>query len=138
MQEENNPELSPEEVDKCIHTLSTFLENTDLIYELSQEKRNELMTLAGKLSRPNKEEFERRKKDAKKAAKRKQAERDRHARKETGIRSAREALIFEAPNQLYIDESLPLYHCMQLEIQACFPLGQVHRVFYTFQFRISN
>lgn len=100
MQEENNPELSPEEVDKCIHTLSTFLENTDLIYELSQEKRKELMTLAGKLSRPNKEEFERRKKDAKKATKRKQAERDRHARKETGIRSAREALIFEAPKLL--------------------------------------
>src|SRR5690606_26020181 len=48
-------------------------------------------------SRPNREEFSCRKKDSKKAAKRKMIERDKHARKETGIRSAREALVFEAP-----------------------------------------
>ena len=55
------------------------------------------MTAAGSLTRPSREEFSRRKKDSKKATKRKMIERDKHARKETGIRSAREATIFIAP-----------------------------------------
>jgi NAD(P)-dependent dehydrogenase (short-subunit alcohol dehydrogenase family) len=55
------------------------------------------MSAAGSLTRPSREEFSRRKKDSKKATKRKMIERDKHARKETGIRSAREATIFIAP-----------------------------------------
>ena len=51
-----------EEIDKCISTLSNLLEDTNQLFDLSREKREELMTLAGKLSRPNKEEFETRKK----------------------------------------------------------------------------
>ena len=42
---------------------------------------------AGKLSRPSREEFRKRKKDAKRAKKRKIKEKDRHARNSTGIRN---------------------------------------------------
>ena len=59
-----------------------------------------LFKVAGELSRPNRDEFQRRRKDAKKAAKRKQIESDKHARKSTGIRSAREAALFVAPKLL--------------------------------------
>ena len=59
-----------------------------------------LFKVAGALSRPNRDEFQRRRKDAKKAAKRKMIESDKHARKSTGIRSAREAALFVAPKLL--------------------------------------
>lgn len=93
-------ELSSEQIDGCINTLEGLLADTDQLYNLPKETRRALMTAAGKLSRPNREEFEKRRKDGKKAAKRKMVERDKHARKSTGIRSAREASIFEAPKLL--------------------------------------
>ena len=89
--------LDQREIDRCIEVLQGLLGDTDQLFELPEEKRVALMTAAGLLSRPSREEFERRKKDAKKAAKRKQIERDKHARKETGIRTAREAPVFVAP-----------------------------------------
>jgi NAD(P)-dependent dehydrogenase (short-subunit alcohol dehydrogenase family) len=98
--DENINDVSQEEIDLAISVLERLLNNTNQIFELTEEKRVALMSKAGQLSRPNKEEYEKRKKDKKKAAKRKQIERDKHARKETGIRSAREDSIFVAPKFL--------------------------------------
>jgi 3-oxoacyl-ACP reductase-like protein len=95
--EEKPNSVHSEEVNSTISTLEKLLADTNLLFELPREQREALMMAAGKLSRPSKEEFDRRRKDGKKAAKRKKQERDKHARKETGIRSAREASIFEAP-----------------------------------------
>jgi NAD(P)-dependent dehydrogenase (short-subunit alcohol dehydrogenase family) len=92
--------LSPEEIQKCIDTLNALNSDTNQLFDLSKELRAELMKSAGMISRPDREEFIRRKKDGKKAAKRKMIERDKHARKETGIRSARETVVFEAPKLL--------------------------------------
>ena len=91
---------SIEEIEACILTLNKFIEDPKIVFALPAEKRIALMTAAGKLSRPSREEYKRGKKDAKKATKRKQIERDKHARKETGIRSAREDAIFTAPKLL--------------------------------------
>ncbi len=103
MSESKSPlKNTPEEIEFCIATLEKLFEHPTLLFELTEEQRVALMKAAGKLSRPNREEFEKRRKDAKKAAKRKQQERDKHARKETGIRSAREASVFQAP-QLLLD-----------------------------------
>ncbi|HIP31866.1 MAG TPA: SDR family oxidoreductase, partial [Crocinitomicaceae bacterium] len=99
----NKPTIS--EIDKCIEILELLNNDASQIFELSQEKRKALMIAAGKLSRPNKDEFAQRKKDGKKAAKRKKIEREKHARKETGIRSAREASIFEAPKMLALEHN---------------------------------
>jgi len=92
--------ISPEEIDKCISTLEQLIVDTDQIFEIPKEKRTALLKASGMLSRPSREEFSRRKKDGKKAAKRKIAARDRAARKETGIRSARENVVFVAPKLL--------------------------------------
>ncbi len=88
------------QVEACIATLNSLLANTDQLFELEEEQRIALFTAAGLLSRPNRVEFAKRRKDAKKATKRKMIERDKHARKETGIRSARESVIFTAPKLL--------------------------------------
>jgi len=92
--------ITPAEIDKCISVLTQLVENTDQIFDIEKMQRTELIKVAGMFSRPSREEFSRRKKDAKKSIKRKKAARDRHARKETGIRSARESVIFEAPKLL--------------------------------------
>lgn len=96
--------VSEEEVEKCISILNKLVNDTNQVFDLPEEKRVELMLAAGKLSRPDRDEFIKRKKDSKKAAKRKMIERDKHARKETGIRSARESTIFVAPKLLAVPE----------------------------------
>ena len=92
--------ISLDEIDQCIFLLNKLVGNGHRILELPEEKRVALLKAAGHLSRPAKSEFKQRKKDAAKAAKRKMIERDKHARKETGIRSAREAAVFVAPKLL--------------------------------------
>ena len=96
--------ISSEEIDKCIAILERLVTDTDQIFDIPKDKRTALLKVSGMLSRPSREEFSRRKKDGKKAAKRKIAARDKSARKETGIRSAREAIIFEAPKLLGISD----------------------------------
>ena len=92
--------ISQKEINVCMEVLERLVSDTNQIFEIPKEKRTALIKLAGQFSRPSREEFARRKKDAKKNEKRKKAARDKHARKVTGIRSAREAHIFVAPKLL--------------------------------------
>ena len=78
----------PTDIDSCIKTLQSLLADTNQLFELPEAQRVALFKVAGELTRPNRDEFERRRKDAKKAAKRKMIAKDVHARKSTGIRSA--------------------------------------------------
>ena len=100
MKKEVYSKISDEEIEKCINILTALNTDTDQIFEIPKDQRIQLIKAAGLLSRPSRDEFERRKKDGKKAAKRKMAAKDKHARKETGIRSAREASVFVAPKLL--------------------------------------
>jgi NAD(P)-dependent dehydrogenase (short-subunit alcohol dehydrogenase family) len=101
---DSNQEINAEEIAKCIAILEYLNNNTDQIFEIPKEQRTALIKASGQLSRPDRDEFSRRKKDAKKAEKRKQANKDRTARKETGIRSARENIVFVAPKLLQTSE----------------------------------
>lgn len=92
--------ISLEEINRCIAVLEQLNAETAQIFEIPKEQRTALIKAAGKFSRPDREEFAKRKKDAKALAKRKEEKRDRVARKETGIRSAREASVFVAPKLL--------------------------------------
>ena len=89
-----------QDIARCINTLQQLLEDTNQLFDLPEAQRVALFKAAGELTRPNRAEFERRRKDAKKAAKRKMIAKDTHARKTTGIRSAREAALFVAPKLL--------------------------------------
>lgn len=88
------------DIASCIETLQNLLDNSDKLFEIPEVQRIALLKVAGKLTRPNRDEFQQRRKDVKKARKRKMIERDKHARKETGIRSAREVSVFTAPKLL--------------------------------------
>ena len=96
--------VSDEEITLATVILEKLLENPIQLFELEEEKRISLMKAAGKISRPVREEFISRRKDAKKAAERKRREREKHARKETGIRSVRESPIFIAPKMIGVSD----------------------------------
>ena len=97
---ENSDPITPEQIEQCIALLETLNADTNLIFEIPKDKRLALIMAAGLFSRPSREEFLRRKKEGKKAAKRKIVQKDKDARKTTGIRSAREASIFIAPKMI--------------------------------------
>ena len=92
--------VSNTDLEACIATLRRLLEDPNQLFELPEDQRIELFKAAGALTRPSRDEFQRRRKDAKKAVKRKMIAKDTHARKTTGIRSAREAALFVAPKLL--------------------------------------
>jgi NAD(P)-dependent dehydrogenase (short-subunit alcohol dehydrogenase family) len=101
---EDHPSISPEDIQQCIALLNHLLAHTEDMCQIPADKRMELIVAAGKLSRPNRDDFKKQKKDAKALLKRKQETRDRTARKDTGIRTAREASIFIAPKILGSEE----------------------------------
>ena len=109
---DNNHILTNQEIDACISALENLLADTNQLFDLTPEKRTALLKASGKLSRPTRDEHQRRRKDAKKAAKRKMIAKDKHARKTTGIRSARDAALFVAPKLLaaasVLEETLEL------------------------------
>ena len=57
--------FAPEELENCLKTLKLFLENSEQLVHLSEADRVELLTTAGKLSRPSWEEVKKRQKDVK-------------------------------------------------------------------------
>lgn len=109
---DNSHILTNQEIDACISALEQLLDDTNQLFDLTPEKRTALLKASGKLSRPTRDEHQRRRKDAKKAAKRKMIAKDKHARKTTGIRSARDAALFVAPKLLaaasVLEETLEL------------------------------
>lgn len=103
--ESEKEKLSQEQIDQCLAVLEQLNADTDQIFEIPKEKRVSLIMAAGLFSRPSREEFNRRKRSAQKVAKRKLRIKDKEARNATGIRSAREAIVFEAPTMIALDGS---------------------------------
>ena len=98
--------LTQEQIDQCIAILEILNGDPKQIAEIPKEKRVALLIEAGRLSRPTKETLIKLKKDGRKVAKRKVIEQDKEARKETGIRSAREASVFVAPKMIASGEEV--------------------------------
>nr|MBX2840141.1 oxidoreductase [Flammeovirgaceae bacterium] len=97
-------QLSLSEIEKCISVLQQLNEQPEEFVSLPEEKRIALLSAAGKLSRPERDEFRKRTKTAKKFKKELIRKNDREARAVTGIRSARTDAIFTAPKQLGSEE----------------------------------
>ena len=62
-----NREISQEDLQTCLRVLEQFNTDTNLLFELDREDRIAILKASGKLSRPDRDEFSRRKKDAKKS-----------------------------------------------------------------------
>ncbi len=92
--------LSLEQIEQCILILESLNTNTDQIFDIPLEQRTELLKQAGLLSRPEKVELRRRKRNVRKNEEKIAAKLDKLARNKTGIRSAREASVFVAPKMI--------------------------------------
>lgn len=98
---ENEKMLSA--IRQCIPVLEKIVNHSEYLTLLTEEERVSLLTAAGKLSRPDKNEIQKRKKDKIKHKREAIVEKERRLRAQTGIRQAREALVFTAPKRIEYD-----------------------------------
>ncbi|MCB0347352.1 MAG: SDR family oxidoreductase [Bdellovibrionales bacterium] len=90
----------------CLEVLKNLVNDQALLDTLSEEERVELLTLSGKISRPNRDEIKERNKEITKARKLAAREKNRQARAKTGIRKARLQTVFSAPLQITSSEAI--------------------------------
>jgi NAD(P)-dependent dehydrogenase (short-subunit alcohol dehydrogenase family) len=97
-------EITDKEIQDCIDTLEKLVENSELITNLDDKQRIDLLKTAGQLSRPDREEIRKRNKDVKKSRREIAVNQEKKKRAATGIRSARDTAVFQAPKQIESDE----------------------------------
>lgn len=85
---------------KCIPLLQKIATRSELLAHLTEPERISLITAAGQISRPTREEIKKRNKDKKKQKRQAIVKKERRLRAATGIRKARETDIFIAPQQI--------------------------------------
>ncbi|MCX5668762.1 MAG: SDR family oxidoreductase [Candidatus Omnitrophica bacterium] len=91
---------SEKEIQESIRLLRDLVDDSQQLASLTREQRIELITVTGQLSRPNRDEINKRKRDCQRIKKQKIASYERSIRASTGIRSARQATVFAAPAQI--------------------------------------
>ncbi|MFH0791184.1 MAG: SDR family oxidoreductase [Candidatus Omnitrophota bacterium] len=97
----NSPEkYSDEDIKGCILLLEHLVKDSDQLLCLSEEQRISLMSAAGQLSRPDRYEIRKRRRDIKEMKRQAVMKQERGARAATGIRTAREAAVFSAPERI--------------------------------------
>ena len=85
---------------ECIPLLEKIANRSELLAHLPKAERIALITAAGKISRPDKEEIKKRNKDKKQQKRLAIVKKERRLRAATGIRKARETNVFTAPQQI--------------------------------------
>lgn len=88
------------EIQECTRLLEALTENPELLTSLPEKERIALMTVAGRISRPDRNEIRIRNKTVKHSRRKKIVAQEREARAATGIRTARTAPVFKAPLQI--------------------------------------
>ncbi len=89
---------------RCIPILEKIADRSELLACLPEPERIALITAAGKISRPDKAEIKKRKKNKKLQKRLAIVKKERRLRAATGIRRARETNIFTAPRQISFDD----------------------------------
>lgn len=99
-QSNNSTDLSENEIEKCLSVLEALVLNSEPLSRIPEPTKIALLRAAGKLSRPDRDEIRKRKKDKQKFSRKLERIADNKAREATGIRSARQTSVFSAPLQL--------------------------------------
>jgi NAD(P)-dependent dehydrogenase (short-subunit alcohol dehydrogenase family) len=92
--------MNHEDVRKCIELLNGLNLEGAKLHDLPQELREELMAAAGRLSRPTRLELRLRNRQIDKARRERKQSADRAARRDSGIRQARQETVFTAPKEI--------------------------------------
>src|SRR5271168_1254242 len=89
-----------EEIQRCINLLEDLVKNSLELAHLSKEQRIAILKAAGEISRPDRDEIRKRKKDRTRLKKQRIDDHERKLRKTTGIRCARQGAVFTAPKAI--------------------------------------
>jgi NAD(P)-dependent dehydrogenase (short-subunit alcohol dehydrogenase family) len=112
---------STEEIQRCINLLDDLVKNSVELAHLSKEQRISILKAAGEISRPDRDEIRKRKKDRIRLKKQRIDDHERKIRRETGIRSAREAAVFTAPKAiLHADRHSAFLEQELINPRACY------------------
>ncbi|MFN8369413.1 MAG: SDR family oxidoreductase [Bacteriovoracaceae bacterium] len=95
-------QFSIDDIKACLPLLQFIADRSEILTELTNEDRIALLKVTGQISRPDKKEIEKRQKDVRMFRQKTVVEQNRLKRAQTGIRSARAATVFSAPEQLKI------------------------------------
>jgi NAD(P)-dependent dehydrogenase (short-subunit alcohol dehydrogenase family) len=122
---------SQEEIQRCIDLLGDLVKNSVELAHLSKEQRIAILKAAGEISRPDRDEIRKRKKDRIRLKKQRIDDHERKLRRATGIRSAREAAVFTAPKAiLHGDKQAAFLEQELINPRACYickaPFTKVH------------
>lgn len=112
-------EFTSEEIATCLKVLESFASKSEQLVLLTPEQRLGLFKAAGTVSRPDREETRKRQKDVKKFRKQVEKQTNRNARRLTGIRSAREASVFTAPNMIEFSETIEQEYVTPHDCYVC-------------------
>ena len=91
---------SKEQIDAVILFLEDLVNNSVELAHLTNEQKIALLTAAGQIAHPNRDEIRKRKRDRNHLKRQKIDDHERRARAATGIRHARQATVFTAPKQI--------------------------------------
>jgi NAD(P)-dependent dehydrogenase (short-subunit alcohol dehydrogenase family) len=97
--------LSPEAVEACLRVLDTICEDRGELAYLDLELRNRLLTAAGRVSRPERDEQRRLSREARKKGRRDVREADEAILARAGIRQKRLEPVFKTPERLALEAS---------------------------------
>jgi NAD(P)-dependent dehydrogenase (short-subunit alcohol dehydrogenase family) len=114
-------QYSKEEIQRCIDLLDDLVKNSVELAHLSKEQRIAILKAAGEISRPDRDEIRKRKKDRIRLKKQRIDDHERKLRKATGIRSAREKSVFTAPKAiLHADPRQAFQELELVNPRACY------------------
>ena len=112
---------SIEEIQKCIDLLDDLVKNSVELAHLAKEQRIAILKAAGEISRPDRDEIRKRKKDRIRLKKQRIDDHERKLRKSTGIRMAREKTVFSAPKAiLHADKKEAFLEQELINPRACY------------------
>ena len=110
-----------EEIQRCINLLDDLVKNSVELAHLSKEQRIAILKAAGEISRPDRDEIRKRKKDRIRLKKERIEDHERKIRKATGIRMAREKAVFIAPKAiLHEDQKTAFLEQELINPRACY------------------
>ena len=109
---------SEQDIQQCLAVLEELIQNTEYFASLSEPQRVALLTAAGKLSRPHRNELIKRNKQIQRLHKERVSEWERTLRAQTGIRAAREAAVFEAPIKRVIEDDSTFEEAPEKNVSA--------------------
>jgi len=112
---------SKEEIQKCIGLLDDLVKNSVELAHLTKEQRIAILKAAGEISRPDRDEIKKRKKDRIRIKKQRIDDHERKLRKATGIRAARRSAVFTAPKAvLHADKQGAFQEQELINPRACY------------------